>query len=97
MIFTLQLSGIVVIPYRIIQKYKQANWVAYLLTRTSTSLRTRFQRGEFFAPDPLIPGTDFSVDFQKSRYDRGHLAPATDLGFIYFNYRPNILLISSLV
>ena len=32
-------------------KYKQANWVAYLLTRPSTSLRTRFQRGEFFASE----------------------------------------------
>ena len=62
-------------------KYKQANWVAYLLTRPSTSLRTRFKRGEFFAADPMIPGTNFSVDYQKSGYDRGHLAPAADMGY----------------
>ena len=80
-------------------KYKQANWVAYLLTRTSTSLRTRFQRGEFFAPDPMIPGTDFSIDYKKSGYDRGHLAPAADMGysmetmvqsFFYSNMSPQL-------
>ncbi len=80
-------------------KYKQSNWVAYLLTRPSTSLRTRFQRGEFFAPDPMIAGTDFSVDYQKSGYDRGHLAPAADMGysmetmvqsFFYSNMSPQL-------
>jgi endonuclease G len=78
-------------------KYKQANWVAYLLTRAETN--KRYERGEFFAPDPLIPGTNLGVDYAKSRYDRGHLAPAADMGysmetmmqsFYYSNMSPQV-------
>jgi endonuclease G len=78
-------------------KYKQANWVAYLLTKDETV--KRFQRGEYFAPDPLIPGTNLAVDYSKSVYDRGHLAPAADMGysmetmvqsFYYSNMSPQV-------
>jgi endonuclease G len=78
-------------------KFKQANWVAYLLTKDETV--KRFQRGEFFAPDPLIPGTDFKFDYLKSGYDRGHLAPAAVMGysmetmvqsFYYSNMSPQV-------
>ena len=61
------------------QKYHQANWVAYQLTRAETS--KLFDRENKFVSDPLIPGTDLSLDYEKSGYDRGHLAPAADMGF----------------
>ena len=59
--------------------YKQVNWIAYLLTREETS--NTIPRSNNFKEDPLVPGTDFSKDYYKSGYDRGHLAPAADMGF----------------
>lgn len=61
------------------QQYHQANWVAYLLTRNET--KAIYKRENKFIADPLIPGTDLSLDYEKSGYDRGHLAPAADMGF----------------
>jgi endonuclease G len=61
------------------QNFRQANWVSYQLTRVETS--KLFDRENKFVADPLIPGTDLSLDYEKSGYDRGHLAPAADMGF----------------
>jgi endonuclease G len=80
------------------QKYKQANWVAYQLTRAETS--KLYDRENKFVADPLIPGTELSLDYEKSGYDRGHLAPAADMGFskitmtesfYYSNMSPQVL------
>jgi endonuclease G len=47
----------------------------------------------------MIPETDFSIDYQKSGYDRGHLAPAEDMwysmetmvqSFFYSNMSPQL-------
>jgi endonuclease G len=62
-------------------KYQQANWVAYCSSRTSTNLGNKIKRSNNFTADPLIKGTDLSLDYEKSGYDRGHLAPAADMGF----------------
>jgi endonuclease G len=61
------------------QKYKQANWAAYQLTNAETS--KLYDRENKFVADPLIPGTDLCLDYEKSGYDRRHLAPAADMGF----------------
>jgi endonuclease G len=61
------------------QKFRQANWVAYQLTKEETS--KLFNRENRFVADPLIKGTDNGIDYEKSGYDRGHLAPAADMGF----------------
>ena len=79
------------------QKFRQANWVGYQLTKAETS--KLFNRENKFVPDPLIKGTDNGIDYEKSGYDRGHLCPAADMGyskitmaesFYYSNMSPQI-------
>ena len=60
------------------QKFRQANWVAYCLTRTSSLLGNRVKRSNNFMADPLIKVTDNDIHYEKSCFDRGHLA---DMGF----------------
>jgi endonuclease G len=60
--------------------HKQANWVAYELTAEET--KSVFARKNNFIPDPLLKsGSASNADYQGSDYDRGHLAPAADMGY----------------
>ncbi len=62
------------------EKDEQARWVAYQLTRAEVEVNT--QRSENFREDPLIlTGSASLEDYRGSGYDRGHLAPAGDMGF----------------
>ena len=62
------------------EKYEQANWVAYELTREETD--KSFERTNKFLPDPLVhTGSATDADYASSGYDRGHLAPAADMGW----------------
>lgn len=59
---------------------KQANWVAYELTKEKTN--KIFQRTNHFITDPQVKtGIADGRDYSGSGYDRGHLAPASDMGW----------------
>jgi endonuclease G len=80
------------------EKYEQANWVAYMLTKAH--LGDGVERSNRFMEDPLVlSGTATNADYAKSGYDRGHLAPAADMSwslqvmqesFYYSNMSPQL-------
>ena len=80
------------------EKYEQANWVAYELTSAETN--SIYNRTNKFLIDPkLITGSAENSDYAGSGYDRGHLAPAGDMGwsaqsmiesFYYSNMSPQV-------
>jgi endonuclease G len=80
------------------EKYEQANWVAYELTSAETN--SIYNRTNQFLVDPKIStGSAQNSDYAGSGYDRGHLAPAGDMGwsaqsmiesFYYSNMSPQV-------
>jgi endonuclease G len=71
--------------------------VAYTLTKEKT--KKLFNRSDKFIVDPQVTGTACNKDYSKSGYDRGHLAPAADMGwsstamaesFYYSNMSPQV-------
>lgn len=64
-----------------VDKYKQAEWVCYELTKIETKNNTERRKGKFME-DPLITTVKVKHDdYTNSGYDRGHLAPAGDMNF----------------
>ena len=62
------------------EKHEQSKWVAYELTSTETEKAV--ERSNDFIPDPLVKtGSADNPDYAGSGYDRGHLAPAADMGW----------------
>ena len=60
--------------------HEQANWVAYELTATETV--SIYERTDKFLEDPEIKtGSATAQDYAGYGYDRGHLAPAADMGW----------------
>ena len=62
------------------EEHEQANWIAYELTAEET--QKAFERTNKFIPDPSVTtGSAEDDDYRGSGYDRGHLAPAADMGW----------------
>ena len=62
------------------EKFEQAQWVAYELNASETI--GSIKRDDKFRPDPIVKtGSADLNDYKGSGYDRGHLAPAADMGF----------------
>ncbi|MEI7801972.1 MAG: DNA/RNA non-specific endonuclease [Bacteroidota bacterium] len=62
------------------ETHEQANWIAYELTSEET--KKEFERTDKFLVDPLVKSkTANDKDYAGSGYDRGHLAPASDMGW----------------
>ena len=62
------------------EPHEQALWVAYELTAEETA--KSFDRTDRFQPDPAVSsGTAGDADYAGSGFDRGHLAPAADMGW----------------
>jgi len=80
------------------EKHEQASWVAYELTQNETKII--YSRTNKFIPDPYVATkTANDNDYLGSGYDRGHLAPASDMGwslttmtesFYYSNMSPQV-------
>lgn len=80
------------------ETHEQAKWIAYCLTKTEAM--GVLERSDNFKEDPLVnSGTASDIDYAKSGYDRGHLAPAADMrwskqsmeeSFYYSNMSPQL-------
>lgn len=59
---------------------EQANWVAYELTDIETN--AKIKRENKFVVDPMVKtGTANDKDYTGNGFDKGHLAPAGDMGW----------------
>ena len=73
-------------------KYKNPIWVAYHLTAESVAVK--LERKDSFKPDSEIP-YEFQAklsDFEKSGYDRGHMAPCAAIDFSQESMEESFLL-----
>lgn len=64
-----------------IEKYEQAEWVAYKLTKELLR-KPNVPRSDYFDEDPLVLSKSATYyDYKGSGYSKGHLVPAADMAF----------------
>lgn len=62
-------------------RYRQALWVSYILTADNVRAK-RVPRSNKFNVDPEVRHSPVTpAEYTRSGYDRGHLAPAADMGY----------------
>ena len=60
-------------------RFEQASWVAYVLTREEVEYGTVSRTDNFRADTSIRSGSATLADYRGSGFDRGHLAPAADM------------------
>ena len=60
--------------------HEQASWVAYELTKDETN-KIYDRTNKFIVDRSVKTGSATDKDYESSGYDRGHLAPASDMGW----------------
>ena len=60
---------------------EQAFWVAYVLTKEHVEQRSAKRTNKFIDDPAVRTGSATNADYARSGYDRGHLAPAADMGW----------------
>jgi len=61
------------------ERYEQASWVAYVLTREEVESGNIKRTDNFRIDTSIATGSADLSDYRGSGYDRGHLAPAGDM------------------